>query len=134
MDYQPNKFFIKREEGSVHGAGPKLMFMAMPPRVLSEADALTLAADLTKHAGGPMELWPYLEAAYGGPANLRDNMDAAKDAKEEKEEQLKRNAEAQSAAKAQAAEMHEANLRAALDAEQTAADDSKADEGEDKDK
>ena len=63
--YEPNKFFLKREDSPAHGVA-QIHAMTHIPRVLTEADALTLAADLVKIAGGPAELEPYLVASYGG--------------------------------------------------------------------
>lgn len=72
--YEPNKYFLKRETGPQFG-GTKVMVMTPLPRMFSEDDALTLAADLVKLAGGPVAFGPVLAAAYGGPAAVQAAID-----------------------------------------------------------
>jgi hypothetical protein len=75
-----NKFFLKREEGKVHG-GVRINFMTHPPRSLTTDDALTLAADLIVRAGGLQVFEPYIVAAYGGKEKFDAAMEAGIDAK-----------------------------------------------------
>jgi hypothetical protein len=73
--YTPNQFFLKREEGVQHG-GVKITAMTHIPRILTEASALALAAELVKLAGGPVAFGPVLAAAYGGPEKLQASINA----------------------------------------------------------
>lgn len=95
--YQPNQFFLKREEGAQHG-GVKITCMAHIPRILTETGALALAADLVKLAGGPVAFGPILAAAYGGPEKLQADIDATLDAQHAATKKAKLAAEPKSAA------------------------------------
>jgi hypothetical protein len=111
--YEPNKFFLKREDGIGHG-GVKIAAMAHLPQIFTEADALTLAADLVKLAGGPAAFEDYLLAAYHSREKLDEASRIGYEAKRHAREQAEAGKKAQAdAMKAQA----DARAKAHADAE-----------------
>lgn len=58
MSLLSNRFYLKLETGTVHG-GSRILAATHLPRVFSLADAMELAAELIKLAGGLQAFEPY---------------------------------------------------------------------------
>jgi hypothetical protein len=62
-----NKFFVKREDAAHIGPEPRISFATHVPKVISEEDALNLAAHLVKNSGGREAFEPFAAAIVDAP-------------------------------------------------------------------